>query len=252
MTKSIPPKHVPNKKQREFSLIQLLPNVLTITAMCAGLTAIRVGVEGHFTLAVQLILIACVLDGLDGRLARLLSSDSKMGAELDSLADFLNFGVATPLIVYFWALEDIGGLAWMSALVFSVCCVMRLARFNVGTKSEDSTPDSAFFEGIPSPAGALLVLLPMYYSFAFPDAGKLPDFLISIYLVVIGLLLISRIPTWSFKATKISRGNVKFFLVGVALVAAGVLTYAWVTLMVLCLGYILAVLWGLVFKKVSF
>jgi len=116
------------KTKSELGLLQLLPNMLTIAAICAGLTAIRYGVQGNYLYAVQLILVASVLDGLDGRLARLLAADSKMGAELDSLADFLNFGVAPALIVYFWALQDVRGAGWIAALVYAVCCVVRLAQ----------------------------------------------------------------------------------------------------------------------------
>ncbi|WP_133487078.1 CDP-diacylglycerol--serine O-phosphatidyltransferase [Aliiroseovarius marinus] len=237
-----------DKKENAFTLFQLLPNVLTILAICAGLSAIRFGVQGNYTLAVQLVMVACILDGIDGRIARLLGVDSKMGAELDSLADFLNFGVAPPLIIYFWGLQDIPSTAWIFVLIFSVCCVMRLARFNVGSKSEDvaqqSPQEKAYFEGVPAPAGALLVMLPMYLSFAFADASLLPGSVICIYMVFIGLLLISRIPTWSFKTTKISRGNVKFFLVGVACAGAVVLTFAWISLIVLCLGYVVTVIWA--------
>ena len=197
-------------KEKEFTLLQLLPNVLTIAAICAGLTAIRFAVQGNYMLAVQLVMAAGVLDGLDGRLARRLGSDSKMGAELDSLADFLNFGVAPPLILYFWGLQDFQRLGWMAALVYAVCCVMRLARFNVGLKCEDavqSAPrDKAYFEGVPSPAGALLVMLPIYVSFALVDAAPLPELLICLHMAFVGLLLISRIPTWSFKTSKVSRG----------------------------------------------
>lgn len=239
-----------DRKENELSLSQLLPNVLTITAICAGLSAIRFGVQGNYTLAVQLVMAACILDGLDGRIARLLGSESKMGAELDSLADFLNFGVAPPLIIYFWALQEIAGAAWIAVLVFSVCCVLRLARFNVGSKSEEAPQGSAYFEGVPAPAGALLVMLPMYVSFAFTDAPLLPGLMICAYMVFIGLLLISRIPTWSFKTTKISRGNVKFFLVGVVFAGAAVLTFAWVSLIVLCLCYVAMVVWARLDKEI--
>ena len=224
-----------------FALIHLLPNALTILAICAGLSAIRFGVQGNYVLSVQLVIAACVLDGLDGRIARLVNGGSKLGAELDSLADFLNFGVAPPLILYFWALQDIRSLAWIAVLFFAVCCVMRLARFNVTSKSETCDHDKAYFEGVPSPAGALLVMLPMYLSFAFADRPVLPGYLICIYMVFIGLLLISRIPTWSFKTTRISRGNVKYFLIGIAIAGSALLTFAWITLIALCVGYVVMV-----------
>lgn len=235
-----------DKTITEFEIIQLLPNMLTIAAICAGLTAIRFGVQGNYVQAVHLILLACVLDGLDGPLARLMGSDSKMGAELDSLADFVNFGVAPSLVVYFWGLQDMRSIGWISVLIFAVCCVVRLARFNVTSKSEDSVSTGAFFIGVPAPAGALLVMLPMFLSFAFSDAPLLPEIVICLYVVFIGLLLISTIPTWSFKSTRISRDKVKYFLVAFALAGVAVLTFAWITLVVLSLVYIGFVIWALV------
>lgn len=237
-----------DKAITDFALVQLIPNMLTIAAICAGLSAIRFGIQGNHVLAVQLIVAACVLDGLDGRIARLLSSDSKMGAELDSLADFLNFGVAPPLVLYLWALQDMRSAGWISVLVFAVCCVMRLARFNVSNKVDDDDAPSDYFTGVPAPAGALLVLLPMSVSFAFANTPLLPDVVICAYMVLVGFLMISHIPTWSFKSVSVSRHNVKFFLVGFAFVGAAVLTYAWITLVVLCAVYVGIVLWHLCFR----
>lgn len=233
--------------RREYALIQLLPNMVTIAAICAGLTSIRFTFQGNFELAVQMIVLATVLDGMDGRIARYLGSDSKMGAELDSLADFLNFGIAPPIVLYVWTLQDTGGLGWMAVLVYAVCAVMRLARFNVDAKSDDETPSrrSDYFTGVPSPAGALLVMLPLYVSFAFNDMKLLPDVLLCAYMAGIGLLLISTIPTRSFKALKVSRENVRFILLAFALAGVAVLTYAWATLILACLAYVALVLWGL-------
>ncbi|WP_275394805.1 CDP-diacylglycerol--serine O-phosphatidyltransferase [Aliiroseovarius sp. Z3] len=235
-----------DKPGSEFALIHLIPNMLTIAGLCAGLSAIRYGVQGDFRFAVQLVLVACVLDGLDGRIARLMNSGSKMGAELDSLADFVNFGVAPPLVIYYWALQDTGNLAWISVLVYAVCCVLRLARFNVSSNASSengqSTP-SAFFSGVPSPAGAVLVLLPMSTSFAFDSIPMPPDLAICAYMVAIGLLMISRTPIWSFKTTRISRENVKFFLVGFAVVGVAALSFAWVTFVMLGLSYIVMIIW---------
>lgn len=238
-----------DKTETKLALIRLLPNVLTMLAICAGLSAIRFGILGNYTLAVQLILAAGVLDGLDGRVARLLGVESPMGAELDSFADFLNFGVAPPLIIYFWALQDIRSLAWIAVLAFALCSVMRLARFNVTSKSEDSDPMGAYFVGVPTPAGALLVMLPMYLSFAFANAPLVPGAVICVYMIGVGYLMISRIPTWSFKASKISRGNVKFFLIGVSCLGAALLTFEWVTLIALCLAYAGTVVWGIIDRR---
>lgn len=239
---------------RDFSVLQLLPNMLTVAAICAGLSALRFAVQGSPMLAVILIVVACILDGLDGRIARMLNSDSQMGAELDSLADFLNFGVIPPLVLYMWALQDTAGIAWMAVLFYAVCCVLRLARFNVASKADkeaggDGPP--AYFTGIPSPAGALLVLLPLTFSFAFPALPRMPDLVICAFMVAVGLLMISRVPTWSFKAARVSRGNVKFFLLAFACAVTAILTYAWITLVVLCIGYIVMVLWSLLTRATS-
>ncbi|TNE57086.1 MAG: CDP-diacylglycerol--serine O-phosphatidyltransferase [Alphaproteobacteria bacterium] len=236
----------------ELPLIQLLPNFLTIAAICAGLTAIRFGFQGNYERAVLLILAAAILDGLDGRLARALKSDSKMGAELDSLADFLNFGIAPPLVIYFWALQDTKSMGWMAVLTYAVCCVVRLARFNVTAKAEQEEGHSRsdYFVGVPSPAGAMLVMLPMFMSFSIATEVVFHVGVIMGNMVLIGLLLISRIPTWSFKAITISRQNVKFILVGFAFLAAALMTYAWVTLVVLCLAYVAGVVWALASGKV--
>lgn len=246
------PQTGPDKNGSEFALVQLIPNMLTITAICAGLSAIRFGVQGNYALAVLLIFAAAILDGLDGRLARLLSSDSKMGAELDSLADFLNFGVAPPLVIYFWALQDVRGIGWISVLVYAVCCVVRLARFNVASKSDQDAVPSAYFAGVPSPAGALLVMLPMFVAFALEEPNVLPGVVICGYMILIGLLMISRVPTWSFKTARVSRENVKYFLVAFAFVAAALLSYAWITLIALCLLYVGIVIWGYISHKFQY
>ena len=226
------------------SLAHYLPNIVTIAAICAGLTAIRSAVIGDFAIAVQLILVACLLDGLDGRLARRMGCSSKVGAELDSLADFLNFGVATPLVIYFWALHEMENAAWIAVLIFAVCCVLRLARFNVAAKSEAKV-DARYFEGLPSPAGAILLMVPLYIAFAFPDAARTPGYAICFYMIGIGLLLVSRIPTWSFKTTRVSRANLIFFLISFGCVGFGLLTFAWLTLIVLCAGYVTFVVFAL-------
>ena len=233
----------------ELSLTQLLPNMMTIAAICLGVTSIKYGFESKFQSAVQLILLASILDGLDGRVARLLRSDSKMGAELDSLADVLNFGVAPPLVLYFWALQDLQGLGWFSVQIFVVCCVVRLARFNVTSKSDEEVNPSGYFNGVPAPAAALLVMFPMYFSFALEKVDLLPSLAICGYLAFIGLLMISNIPTWSFKVVTTSPKNSKYFLIGFAVIGAAVLNYIWITLIGLCLSYIILVLFAIVTGK---
>ncbi len=227
----------------KFPIIQLIPNLVTVMAIVAGLTAIRFGLEGNFERAVKLILLAAVLDGIDGSLARMLKSESKVGAELDSLADFLNFGVAPPLIMYFWALQDADGLGWIAVLVFSIASVLRLARFNVSSKSDDELDTKGYYLGIPSPAGALLVMMPMFITFAVEAGPILPPLAVSAYVALIGLGLISRLPTWSFKAVQIPREYVKFLVIGLVFVGAAVMSFPWVTLFAIGLGYVGIVIW---------
>ena len=234
-----------SRPHREIPLIQILPNLMTVTAICAGMTSIRYGLLGNFELAVLLILAAAVLDGLDGRMARLLQSDSPMGAELDSLADFLNFGVVPPLLLYYWALHEAPRMGWIAVLIYAVCCVLRLARFNVSAKSGESTGETEFFTGVPSPGGAMLVLLPMFVAFAFDWDRVLTPLMLCLYMAGIGALLISRIPTWSFKTVKVPQERVRYLLVGFAFAGAAVLSYPWTTLVVGTLAYVGAIIWGL-------
>ena len=234
----------------ELSLTQLLPNMMTIAAICLGVTAIKYGFESKFQSAVQLILLAGVLDGLDGPVARLLRCDSKIGAELDSLADVLNFGVAPPLVLYFWALQDLQGIGWFSVQIFLVCCVVRLARFNVASKSIEEVNSSGYLVGVPAPAAAFLVMLPMYFSFAFEEINLLPSLVICGHLTLIGLLMISNIPTWSFKVVTSSQRKSKYFLIGLAISGAAVLNYGWITLIGLCIGYILLLIYPFISGKV--
>ena len=231
--------------RKELTLAQLLPNMLTVAAICAGVTAIRMGVQGDYVRAVQLLLIAGILDGLDGRLARLLRSTSAMGAELDSLADFVNFGVAAPMVIYLWGLQDMRHAGWIAVLFFATCGVMRLARFNVSSREEGGKGGSgAYFQGLPAPAGAVLAMLPMVFTFALPGLPQPPAPLVALYMAGVGFLMISPLPVWSFKKTRISRENVKFFLLGFACVAAALVLFTWGALIVLCLAYVAVVIWA--------
>lgn len=216
----------------DLPLIHLLPNLLTITAICAGLTAIRYGYQGNFEMAVRLVLLAIVLDGLDGRLARLMGCQSSFGAELDSLADFLNFGVAPGLILYVWILQDFSA-GWLAVLGYAICCVLRLARFNATSKAEPEDSKSKFFEGVPSPAGALLAMLPMYVSFLFSDMTLAPPVLIAAYVLAIGFSMISKVPTYSFKDVSVSRKSATFLMLGFVLLLSSLLIYLWATLVVM-------------------
>lgn len=234
----------PVRSRRELPIVQLLPNLVTVAAICAGLTAIRFAAGGNFTVAVQLVLVAAVLDGLDGSLARLLKSASALGAELDSLADFLNFGIAPALLMYFWAFQDMRNLGWIAVVIYALCCVMRLARFNVGTKAETGDKPARHFEGVPSPAGALLVMLPLFIERAFPELPEIPDPLIGVYMLGVGLLMIGRLPTWSLKSVTIKRENVRYLYVGFVCFLAALISYPWTTLMTMNLLYLGSLVWA--------
>src|SRR5690606_6388139 len=178
----------PRQPRGEMPLVQLLPNLVTLAAIGAGLTAMRLAVDGRFNSAVALILLAAIFDAMDGRLARALNSESAIGAELDSMADFLNFGAAPAFILHLWAQEHAGGPAWIAAIVYTICCVLRLARFNIGARAETGG-DPRFFVGVPAPAGALLALMPLYVSRAFPDFAPVAAPLVGAHLLVVGALM---------------------------------------------------------------
>lgn len=205
----------------------ILPNLVTLLALCMGLTAIRFAVDGQFEIAVLAVIVAAVLDGLDGRLARALRGTSRFGAELDSLADFVDFGVAPALILYFWTLHEIKSFGWFAALVFAIACALRLARFNVMTDDPNRPPWQAhFFTGMPAPAGAIVGLLPLYLNLsilAVPNARAMVPFEIA-YVLFVAFLMASRIPHFSGKKIgRVPREYVIFVLFGIV---AGILLLA--------------------------
>src|SRR6185437_7207039 len=190
--------------RRRFKAIPvrtLVPNMVTLLALCAGLTAIRLAYESKLELALAAIVFAALLDGIDGRLARMLKGTSRFGAELDSLADFVNFGVAPALILYFWSLHELKSAGWIAAMVFAICAGLRLARFNVMIDDPNQPAWAGnFFTGIPAPAGAITVLLPIYLDLlGLPGAGLFTVCLTFIYTLTIGLLMVSRLPVFSGK-----------------------------------------------------
>lgn len=217
----------------------MLPSIVTLLALCAGLTAIRMGVEGRFELAIGAIILAAVLDGVDGRVARLLRSQSDFGSQLDSLADFVNFGVAPAIILYSWRMDELGSLGWIAALIFAICGALRLARFNAALVGEQPPAwHSEFFVGVPAPAGAVTVLLPLTLwkiGLPVPEGAAI---LVAIYTVAIGLLMVSRLPTLSGKkiGTAIPRESVLPVLVVSVFVIALLVSYTW---SVLAIGAIL-------------
>ena len=194
----------PDIRRRRFRPIpvrMLVPNVITLLAICAGLTAIRLSIEGRMTLAVYAIVFAAALDGIDGRVARMIKGQSKFGAELDSLADFVNFGVAPSLMLYFWQLHELGNAGWIAVMVFAISGGLRLARFNATLDDPNKPPFAAnFFIGVPAPAGAITVMLPIYA--AFLDLGRWPAALTAGYTLLIGFLMVSRLPVFSGKSVR--------------------------------------------------
>src|SRR4030088_2753547 len=195
----------PQLRRRRFRPIpvrMLVPNFITLLAICAGLTAIRLSTEGRMELAGAAIVFAAVLDGIDGRVARMIKGQSKFGAELDSLADFVNFGVAPGLILYFWQLHEIHNGGWIAAMVFAISGGLRLARFNA-TMDDPNKPAFAqnFFTGVPAPAGAILALLPIYL--AFLGLPKPPAMLTALYTLLIAFLMVSRLPVFSGKTVRL-------------------------------------------------
>ena len=222
------------------SLNRLIPNSLTILAMCAGVTAMRFAMEGYWDRAVIAIVVAGVLDGLDGRIARALGATSRFGAELDSLSDFVCFGVAPAVVVYLWAMQGTGGLGWALALLFAVCCSLRLARFNVGL-SQPSTQadwDRDFFVGVPAPAGGGLALLPLIFGLQFESPVFESPWLNGFTLAGVAALMACRLPTFAFKRVKVPGRHVIFALLGVGAFAAFLISTPWVTLGLTGLAYL--------------
>lgn len=225
------------RRLRGLSVHGLIPNAITVSATCAGLTGVRFALEERWEFAVGAILLAAILDALDGRMARLLNAASNFGAELDSLSDFVAFGVSPAIIMYFWTLNSLGGIGWALALFFVVCAGLRLARFNsrIGT-----LPSYAYnyFQGVPAPAGAGVGLLPLIFVLAFGEEVTPPAAATGVWLVAVGLLMVSELPTYSFKRFKVPR---RFLLPAMALVglaAAGIAGQPWMTLFVLLAAYI--------------
>ena len=228
-------KIVSDKKTR-----MILPNAITLIGVCLGLTSIKFAIDGKFAIAIIAILFAGLMDALDGRIARLIKGTSKIGKELDSLGDVISFGVAPALIMYFWNLQYLDKVGWFVCLTYVVCVALRLARFNVSTEEESSWKDN-FFEGIPSPAGGILVLMPLILSFSELEQFIFKvnyDLFVPILFIIISILLISTIPTYSFKKIVIPRTMTKFLLFGIVLFFGALLVYTYKVLALSCLIYI--------------
>jgi CDP-diacylglycerol---serine O-phosphatidyltransferase len=234
----------PPPRRRRFKAIPvrtLLPNLITLLALCAGLTSIRMAIESRLDLALAAIAFAALLDGIDGRIARMLKGTSRFGAELDSLADFVNFGVAPALILYFWGLHELKSAGWIVALVFAICAALRLARFNVMIDDPNKpTWAGNYFTGIPAPAGAITVLLPIYLNFLGVSNGLVTVWLTFFYTLVIALLMVSRLPVFSGKRVgkRVSPDLVLPVFVVVVLFFALLISYPWEVLTVGTVAYL--------------
>ncbi|WP_421999050.1 CDP-diacylglycerol--serine O-phosphatidyltransferase [Reyranella sp.] len=224
---------------RGFSINRLIPNVLTLAALCSGLTAIRFALQGQFKLAVIAIFVAAVLDALDGRVARRLGVTSRFGAELDSLSDFLCFGVAPALVLYLSSLNGAGSLGWIVTLMFPMCSALRLARFNTALVADTPPPawTGSYFTGVPAPAGALLALIPLMVSFEIEASWPRHALVSGVALVVVGGLMVSRLPTFSFKKGRVPRHLVLPALLGAALAMGVIASSPWIGLSLLGLAY---------------
>jgi len=225
-------------KNGYFPLFRLLPNLVTLIAICIGLTAIRFAMEEQFLKATAFVIIAAFMDAVDGRLARFLNSTSDFGAQLDSLADFANFGVVPGFVVYFWvnSFADVRGFDWAIVLLFAMCDAIRLARFNVDLSKESVNPilEKYFFKGIPAPCGASMAMLPMVLSYEFGEGFYTNPIVVISYVAIIALLMASRVPTISIKKIPVRNEYVHFTLLVLGIIVIGLLVEPWFTLA--CVG----------------
>ena len=217
----------------------ILPNMLTLIGVCIGLSSIRFALDGKFEFAIIAIMFAALIDGLDGRIARLIKGTSKVGKELDSLTDMISFGVAPAFIMYFWKLNTLGRFGWLLCLIYVICVALRLARFNVNTGQAPSWRDN-FFEGVPSPAGGILVLTPLIFSLTNFDFVNINyNIVVPVFFIVTSLLLISKFPSYSFKKIVIPRKTTIFLLFGIVLFFGLLLVYTFNVIAISSLVYVL-------------
>jgi len=216
----------------------ILPNIFTLVGVCIGLSSIKFAFDGKFEISILAIIVAAIIDGLDGRIARLIKGTSKVGKELDSLTDVISFGVAPAFIMYFWKLNELGRVGWLICLIYVICVALRLARFNVNSSVEPSWRDN-FFEGIPSPAGGVLVLMPLIFSFSeFQLINLNYDLVVPLFFIVISILLISKIPTYSLKKIAVPRRMTIFLLLLIVLYFGLLLVYSFNTILLSGLVYL--------------
>ncbi len=235
------------KENKKFKLVTskktryLLPNILTLGGVCLGISSIKFSIDGNYSLAVIFILFAAILDALDGRVARLIKGTSEFGKELDSLTDFVSFGIAPVFILYFWELNNYGKLGWAITLIYSVCCVLRLARFNLTKINDNQLWKYNYFEGVPSPAGGILILMPLIFELSELNMILNLKSLTPYFTVLIAILLVSKVPTLSLKKISISPKTTVFILLGIGTVFISLLFYTFETLFIFGVIYLLSI-----------
>ena len=234
-------------QEKKFKIVQakktryILPNILTLVGVCLGISSIKFSLDLNFKMAVIFIILAAILDALDGRIARLIKGTTDFGKELDSLTDFVSFGIAPAFIIYFWELNNYGKLGWAVTLIYSVCCVLRLARFNLTKHGDNESWKQNYFEGVPSPIGALLILSPLVLELS--EIGTIINipYFIPVFTLLIAILLISKIPTYSFKKIKIRPGLTIFILFAIGVSFVTLMFFTFETLIAFSFLYLLSI-----------
>ncbi len=232
------------EKKNKFKVVSvnktryILPSVLTLIGVCLGISSIKFAMDGNFAFAVLFLIVAAILDGLDGRVARLIRGTSDFGKELDSLTDFVSFGIAPGFIIYFWELNKLGKMGWLIVLFFSVCCVLRLARFNLTKFEKKDEWKNNYFQGMPSPAGGCLILFPLIFELSnFSSLFNL-RVITPYFMILVSLLLISKVPTFSFKKIAIRRNMTIFLLLGVGLFFVSIIQFTFETITICSVIYL--------------
>ena len=221
---------------KDAPFIKFAPNFITLLSLCSGISALKFAFQENWNLAVLMILLAAFFDFFDGWLARKLKKSSQFGAELDSLSDFISFGVSPAVLLYLWSIQEFERVGWVFCLFYIICAALRLARFNIENLNSPSTT----FYGIPSPAAAGLLLIPVFFNFVFPDIFSQYYIIISIFLLCYsGVMMISRVPTLSLKALKLSGSNSSYFVIFIALIIIFLISFFWQTILALSLSYLL-------------
>ena len=235
------------EEKKKFKLVAskktryLLPNILTIGGVCLGISSIKFSIDGYYSIAVIFILLASILDALDGRIARLIKGTSEFGKELDSLTDFVSFGIAPVFILYFWELNKYGKLGWAITLIYSVCCVLRLARFNLTKSNNQQIWKNNYFEGVPSPAGGILILMPLIFELADLKFNFNIKNITPYLTILVAVLLVSKIPTLSLKKISISPKATAFILLGIGIAFIFLLYYTFEALLLFGLVYLISI-----------